>query len=634
MKWCVGCKIKKATSQCQCKTAIYCGEKCQVKHWDTSHKYDCISAGVKREREDVFPMDPPSFDPDTQVLLESADSKYFVVSIEDAKTSLTIQSLIEDSGTTRAIPIPNIESSVLYFITEYMKTKDNMLFVDVTYSTIIQLIMAANYLDMRNLLKILTRPFRKNVPQKANYELEKIIINYAYDDPKNNSFVYIYEHAKNLEDTEFTERELQLINDNPDSSLLDEIRVLTIRQSPQNLSQFRLLDIPKDIIASFILPRANFTNVNYISYHWFPTLMRFRKMHRYFWHVTTQFIIRTFRTRFAEETQELTDSQVFDCVVRFVKTHEMTLVNFALTAKDILPDTIKNISLMRIIVIALKKHGSFENMDAIVARKRASATKAKETKKANVEKQKQSEESKRKNIDANRRAIANYLDSLGYYVNLYGLPEVSDYVIEDFENDEIVKNILQKIKDQVQKILTTEPIDFNSLRRTIVRPEKWKMILFTIDRQKMQETDLYFQKLQEFLLQNGYNIGTSQLKQNLDRQKPELEEAKVKMLELFTRRITIEKIGFRAAMMYTTPKKFEELLSLYKISAMEESEKCAAVQNKLKNLGFVVDCDDIIANEYNIDAIIGNITSSTNLDFIRNSTVSWEKFIEVVNKNF
>lgn len=108
---------------------------------------------------------------DDQVTLESQDQQSFAVEVKVAKMSETIKNLIEDAGVDNPIPLPNVTGKILAKVVEYCKyhtehptavsedkkdekrTDDiigwDLDFCKVDQATLFELILAANYLDIK-----------------------------------------------------------------------------------------------------------------------------------------------------------------------------------------------------------------------------------------------------------------------------------------------------------------------------------------------------------------------------------------------------------------------------------------------------------------------------------------------------
>jgi len=112
------------------------------------------------------------------VLISTSDNEQFSVDRDGAERSLLIKQLIEDIGESdQAIPLPNVSSSVLTKVLEYCSHHRNdplsvadepdeirrratdisewdARFIQVDQEMLFEIILAANYLDIKSLLDI------------------------------------------------------------------------------------------------------------------------------------------------------------------------------------------------------------------------------------------------------------------------------------------------------------------------------------------------------------------------------------------------------------------------------------------------------------------------------------------------
>jgi len=129
-----------------------------------------------------------------KVHLRSSDEQMFEVDEEVAFESLTVRNMIEDTGTEAPIPLPNVSSKILAKIVEYCKfhveTKatssdkpsklDDDLkawdteFVNVEQSTLFELILAANYLNIKSLLDLTCEAVANQIKGKTPEEIRKL----------------------------------------------------------------------------------------------------------------------------------------------------------------------------------------------------------------------------------------------------------------------------------------------------------------------------------------------------------------------------------------------------------------------------------------------------------------------------
>ncbi|CAK9870348.1 unnamed protein product, partial [Sphagnum jensenii] len=108
-----------------------------------------------------------------RVKLKSSDDEMFEVEEAVAFESQVVKNMIEDTGMDHPIPLPNVSSKILAKVIEYCKyhvdnqksTDDNpatpedkiawdLDFVKVDQATLFDLILAANYLNIKGLLDL------------------------------------------------------------------------------------------------------------------------------------------------------------------------------------------------------------------------------------------------------------------------------------------------------------------------------------------------------------------------------------------------------------------------------------------------------------------------------------------------
>ncbi|KAL4621519.1 SKP1-like protein 1A [Castanea sativa] len=97
--------------------------------------------------------------------LKSSDGKIFEVEEHVAVLSETIKSLVEDGCANNVIPLPNVDSKTLELVLDWCKNhvgmkldKENLKeyedqFVEVDQAVLYDLLMAANYLNIKDLLE-------------------------------------------------------------------------------------------------------------------------------------------------------------------------------------------------------------------------------------------------------------------------------------------------------------------------------------------------------------------------------------------------------------------------------------------------------------------------------------------------
>lgn len=113
-----------------------------------------------------------------KVKLRSADGEFFEVDAEVAFSSLTVKNMIEDTGASAPVPVPNVNSKVLSKIIEYCSfhveqdrkakgaddhakrqiedesAKWDKEYIAVDQAVLYELILAANFLNIKGLLDL------------------------------------------------------------------------------------------------------------------------------------------------------------------------------------------------------------------------------------------------------------------------------------------------------------------------------------------------------------------------------------------------------------------------------------------------------------------------------------------------
>lgn len=129
----------------------------------------------------------------TKLKLMSSDSQTFEVDEEVAHESQTIKNMIEDTGSEETIPLPNVSGRILAKVIEYCvfhveankkvddkpaKTEDDIKqwdteFVKVDQATLFDLILAANYLNIKGLLDLTCQTVAQMIKGKTPEEIRK-----------------------------------------------------------------------------------------------------------------------------------------------------------------------------------------------------------------------------------------------------------------------------------------------------------------------------------------------------------------------------------------------------------------------------------------------------------------------------
>ena len=130
-------------------------------------------------------------DDDGPVTLMSSDGESFEIKKEVAIKSETIKNMIEDTGTDAPIPLPNVPSKILNKVIEYAtyhteqdkkegdkkdEDKDTTFdteFVKVDQATLFELILAANYLNIKSLLDLTCMTVANMIKGKTPEEIRK-----------------------------------------------------------------------------------------------------------------------------------------------------------------------------------------------------------------------------------------------------------------------------------------------------------------------------------------------------------------------------------------------------------------------------------------------------------------------------
>jgi len=129
----------------------------------------------------------------SKVKLTSSDNQLFEVDEEVANQSHTVKNMIEDTGTEEMIPLPNVPGKILSKVIEYCKfhveaaktvdnkpskTEDEVKqwdteFVKVDQATLFDLILAANYLNIKGLLDLTCQTVANMIKGKTPEEIRK-----------------------------------------------------------------------------------------------------------------------------------------------------------------------------------------------------------------------------------------------------------------------------------------------------------------------------------------------------------------------------------------------------------------------------------------------------------------------------
>ena len=138
-----------------------------------------------------------------QIKLQSCDGQSFPVDVEIAKKSITIKTMLEDlgieeegtEGTDNQVPLPNMNAPILKKVIEWAtQHKDDLPppkedgntqrrtvdipewdqdFLKVDQGTLFELILAANYLDIKGLLDVTCKTVANMIKGKTPEEIRK-----------------------------------------------------------------------------------------------------------------------------------------------------------------------------------------------------------------------------------------------------------------------------------------------------------------------------------------------------------------------------------------------------------------------------------------------------------------------------
>ena len=132
------------------------------------------------------------------IKLQSSDGEIFEVDVEIAKVSVTIKTMLEDLGIhdeEEVVPLPKVDSSILKKIIQWAthhrddhsspdadehteKQTDDISswdadFLKVDQGTLFELILAANYLDIKGLLEVTSKTIANMIKGKNPEEIRQ-----------------------------------------------------------------------------------------------------------------------------------------------------------------------------------------------------------------------------------------------------------------------------------------------------------------------------------------------------------------------------------------------------------------------------------------------------------------------------
>merc|ERR1711907_553982 len=122
----------------------------------------------------------------TSVKLKSKQEEIFEVAKDVACRSVTVKNMVEDTGSDAPVPLPMVDSKILIKVIEYCKyhhegeanntpedetTAWDKEFVKVDDETLFNMILAANYLDIKPLLDLTCKTVADEIKGKTPEEI-------------------------------------------------------------------------------------------------------------------------------------------------------------------------------------------------------------------------------------------------------------------------------------------------------------------------------------------------------------------------------------------------------------------------------------------------------------------------------
>ncbi|GAW01341.1 S-phase kinase-associated protein 1A-like protein [Lentinula edodes] len=115
------------------------------------------------------------------IVLKTSDNETFNVDREVAERSVLIKNMLDDIGedSDQAIPLPNVNSSVLKKVLEYCEhhrdiSEWDQKFITVDQEMLFEIILAANYLDIKSLLDVGCKTVANMIKGKTPEEIRKL----------------------------------------------------------------------------------------------------------------------------------------------------------------------------------------------------------------------------------------------------------------------------------------------------------------------------------------------------------------------------------------------------------------------------------------------------------------------------
>ncbi|KYO20282.1 serine/threonine-protein phosphatase 2A catalytic subunit alpha isoform [Alligator mississippiensis] len=180
-----------------------CGNQAAIMELDDTLKYSFLQFDPAPRRAAVGPEEtPPPGCSRTMpsIKLQSSDGEIFEVDVEIAKQSVTIKTMLEDlgmddEGDDDPVPLPNVNAAILKKVIQWCthhkddppppeddenkekRTDDipvwDQEFLKVDQGTLFELILAANYLDIKGLLDVTCKTVANMIKGKTPEEIRK-----------------------------------------------------------------------------------------------------------------------------------------------------------------------------------------------------------------------------------------------------------------------------------------------------------------------------------------------------------------------------------------------------------------------------------------------------------------------------
>ncbi|KAI3708320.1 hypothetical protein L2E82_37487 [Cichorium intybus] len=115
----------------------------------------------------------------TILTLMSKDKDHFTIEKELAIKSITIKNMLDEGWLSPVIPLPNVASKTLALVVEFLNKQaveqDLKKFVDDQHiSTLLDLTLAANYLDIKEMLDVVCQKIADTIKDKTVEEVREI----------------------------------------------------------------------------------------------------------------------------------------------------------------------------------------------------------------------------------------------------------------------------------------------------------------------------------------------------------------------------------------------------------------------------------------------------------------------------